>query len=332
MQISIWDHAKYVTDKANPRPEMRANLKRLADAGVKRVLVYWPYLEDHDGYLEAAAEAGLQVEPWIHPERMMKHPPRRVLTPEQLQAMRRNLDIELRFPCPNHPEYRRQVLAIAEDIAAKYGDRLHGLHLDYFRSANFICCLDYPCGCEACRAERRRYFGFEMPSETDLKQPWYIYKETARLAAHLHALVSDLHALAVRKGLNLSMAARTNYANSMDIFAKPVWGLGPATLEGQDWTQWADDGIIDEIIPMNYHPVLERFADNLDAHLRLLAGTRVQYTSGVGVYSSMGVVPPDDVRARLKMLRDRGVQGACLFNGAPFTDEYLQVVREFAQA
>ena len=330
MQISIWDHARYVTDQSNPRPETIAYMKRLVDAGIRRVLVYWPRLAAPDCYLDAAAETGLEVEIWIHPERMMKNPPMRVLSEEQCQAMRKNLDIALHFPCPNHPEYHRQTLAVAEEFAAQYGGRIHGLHLDYFRSANFICCLDYPCGCEVCRAERKRYFGFEMPSADDLKAPWYIYKETARLAARLHALVADLHALAASKGLNLSMAARTNYANCMDIFAKPVWGLGPATLEGQDWVKWADDGIIDEIIPMNYHPVIERFANNLDAHLRLLAGTRAKFTSGVGVYSSMGVVPPADVRARLQLLRDRGVQGACLFNGAPFTDDYLQVVRDFA--
>ncbi len=332
MHISIWDSPRYITSPDTTYADTLAALKRFADAGVRRVLVYKAYLADLDAYLNAARDAGVAVEIWMHPERMIKNVPMRVLTDAQKRAMRENLDIELLFPCPNHPEYRRQLVALAKSLLDQYGDRIAGLHLDYLRSANFICCFYYPCGCEACRAERKRYFGFEMPSEEDLKQPWYIYKETARLNAHITATIADIHRLTHDAGRNLSMAARCDYINSPDIFARPVWGLGPATLEGQDWAEWSDAGIIDEIIPMNYHPILANFTDNLKAHLRILEGSKAKFTSGLASLSSMGPIPIADFRDRLQAIQDAGVSSACVFSSRDLTgEEYLQAIRDFAQ-
>ena len=108
-------------------------------------------------------------------------------------------------------------------------------------------------------------------------------------------------------------------------------GLGPAVLEGQDWAEWATDGLLDEIIPMNYHTNHESFVAHLQAHLRLMAGTPVKFTSGVARESSMGLLPPSEFRRRFEAMSAAGVQGAFIFNKTNiYSDDYLSVIREYA--
>ena len=75
MEISIWDHARYVKDRSNPFPEMAAMLRRFAGAGISRTDIYLPEVGNLDAYCAAAAEAGLAVEARLHPEFAMEAPP-----------------------------------------------------------------------------------------------------------------------------------------------------------------------------------------------------------------------------------------------------------------
>ena len=327
MEISIWDHARYVKDRSNPYPEMAAMLRRFAEAGISRTDIYLPEVGNLDAYCRAAAEAGMAVEARLHPQHAMEHPPMRVLTEEQRHHMKEKQGIVLEAPCPCHPEFERQLAAAAERVLAQYGDRLMGLQLDFIRGPNACCLLDYPCGCEACRAARQRYYGFEMPPESVLREPWYLYKETARLNAHVRSALIAVAAVTHRFGRKLSMAARSNYANCGGAHG----GLGPAVLEGQDWAEWATDGLLDEIIPMNYHTNHESFVAHLQAHLRLMAGIPVKFTSGVARESSMGLLPPSEFRRRFEAMSAAGVQGAFIFNKTNiYSDDYLSVIREYA--
>ena len=327
MEISIWDHSRYVKDRSNPYPEMAAMLRRFAEAGISRTDIYLPEVGNLDAYCRAAAEAGMAVEARLHPQHAMEHPPMRVLTEEQRRHMKEKQGIVLEAPCPCHPEFERQLAAAAERVLAQYGDRLMGLQLDFIRGPNACCLLDYPCGCEACRAARQRYYGFEMPPEAVLREPWYLYKETARLNAHVRSALIAVAAVTHRFGRKLSMAARSNYANCGGAHG----GLGPAVLEGQDWAEWATDALLDEIIPMNYHTNHESFVAHLQAHLRLMAGTSVKFTSGVARESSMGLLPPSEFRRRFEAMSAAGVQGAFIFNKTNiYSDDYLSVIREYA--
>ncbi len=80
MEISIWDHSRYVKDRSNPYPEMAAMLRRFAGAGISRTDIYLPEVGNLDAYCAAAAEAGMTVEARLHPEHAMERPPMRVLT------------------------------------------------------------------------------------------------------------------------------------------------------------------------------------------------------------------------------------------------------------
>ena len=144
----------------------------------------------------------------------------------------------------------------------------------------------------------------------------------------MRATVIAVAAVTHRFGRKLSMAARSNYANCLDIDGD----MGPAVLEGQDWAEWASDGLLDEIIPMNYNTVHEYFVDNLQAHLRLMKGCRVKFTSGVARESSMGLLPPSEFRRRFEAMAAAGVDSAFIFNKTNlYSDDYLAVIREYSK-
>ena len=332
MKIKIWDHARFVLDKANPYPEYKSMFRLLADNGVSHIHAYLPEIGDLKAYCQAAGEAGISVDAWINPAKELPNPPLRMITEEQMEEMYRTQGIRLKGPCPNHPEYKRQMLEVIGNRLAEYGDLLNGIHLDFIRSINSMLAEMFPCGCEACRALRMKYFGFEMPSDNDRKMHSYIYKEHAILNRNITETVAAIHKLTQQFGKQLSMAARSDYANSADIWVKPVWGIGPAVLEGQDWADWGADGLVDAINTMNYHTDFGYFMDNLNAHLRLMKGAKAVLSPGVAVQSSMGTNEPDAFEMRMRAIHDSGAKSLCIFcKPDTYSPEYLRIIRKYSE-
>ncbi|MDA0748358.1 MAG: hypothetical protein O2954_17715 [bacterium] len=73
-------------------------------------------------------------------------------------------------------------------------------------------------------------------------------------------------------GLALSMAARADY-------------FGSAFVEGQDWAQWARDGFMDFICPMNYDTDRKVHRERLSEQMSLI-GKSVPIYDGIGRKSS----------------------------------------------
>jgi uncharacterized lipoprotein YddW (UPF0748 family) len=331
MQISVWDHARYVCDRQHPFPEMAAQMHLLAEAGVRKCNIYLPTVGNLDAYLRAAAEVSMAVEARIHPQEAIDHPVLRTMPETRWQEMEARHGIRLAAPCPNHPSFAPGLAAAVARVAEGYADRLCGVQLDFIRSANSLLSLDYPCECDGCRALRRKYFGYEVPTEAQRGEPACRYKELAWLNANVRAAVVAVREVTAQYGLELSIAARSNYLNSLDIPVPPVWGLGPAVTEGQDWVEWAKAGLMDAVVTMNYHTRREYFRQNLEDHLRLLQDSRVRFCSGIGLSSSMGELSPGQLRERLQLLREKGVTAAYIFNKTNiYSPECLAVLREFA--
>lgn len=332
MKIKIWDHARFVVNKEKPYPELKAMFRLLADNGVSHIHVYLPEIRDLREYCMAAGEAGITVDAWVNPARELPNPPMRQITEEQMEEMYRTQGIRLKGPCPNHPEYKRQMLEVVGNKLADYGDVLNGIHLDFIRSINSMLAEMFPCGCEACRALRKKYFGFEMPTEKDRQMHSYIYKEHAILNRHITETVAAIHQLTLQAGKQLSMAARSDYANSADIWEKPVWGIGPAVLEGQDWADWGADGIVDAINTMNYHTNFEYFLDNMRTHLRLMEGAKAELSPGLAVQSSMGTNEPDAFEKRMQAIYESGAKSLCIFcKPDTYSPEYLRIIKKYSE-
>ena len=332
MKIKIWDHSRFVKDKSNPYPDLKDMFRLLADNGVAHIHAYLPLTNDLRAYCQAASLAGITVDAWIHPAANMPNPPMRLLTDEQMDEMERTQGLRLKAPCPNHPEYKRQMLEIVGELLSEYGQILNGIHLDFIRGINSMLAEQFPCGCEACRALRKKYFGFEMPTDKDKQMHSYIYKEHAILNKNVTAIVAAVKKLTEQFGKQLSMAARSDYANSADIWKKPVWGIGPAVLEGQDWADWGADGLVDAINTMNYHTNFEYFMDNMKAHIRLMEGAKAELSPGLAVESSMGLNPPEEFERRMQAIHDAGAKSLCIFCKTDiYPQEYLRIMKRFSQ-
>ncbi|MBR7143941.1 MAG: hypothetical protein IKD10_03270 [Lentisphaeria bacterium] len=332
-RIGIWDHCRYVVNREKPYDEIARHLERMRKAGVTLADIYLPEVPSLDDYCRAAANCGMQVEVRITPEWAGKGVIKRTL-PEDLWAdMEKKYGIRLSGPCGNHPGNRALFVEGAENLIKIYKDRLAAFHLDFIRNDNALLLKDYPCQCEECQKLNERFFGVKILTPEMLANPAIAYKVVALRNENVTRTVREMRRISCENNLKLTIAARANYIDSADITAPPVWGLGPAVLEGQDWVQWLENDYIDEAFPMNYHTELDKFRSLVSDYLRLLGDQAFSALHiGVGVISSMGENPPEAVAERLQILKNAGLPGAMLFNKInTYTDEYCQVIKEIAE-
>lgn len=329
--VKIWDHCRYVTRREAPYDEMARHLESCRRAGITSANIYLPEVISLPDYCRAAAAAGMKVEAritptWNHPEAV-----KRTLPEEAWREMEARFGIRLAGPCLNHPENRRAFAANAAALLAEYAPQLAGLHLDFIRNDNAVLLLPYPCRCDGCRAERQRYFGAEAPPPADYEQPAVLYKELEIRNRNVRRTVAAIRETTARHGVELTIAARANYLDEPDVTAAPVWGLGPAVCEGQDWVDWLGDGLIDAAYPMNYHTDAALFRRLLTDYIRLLSGDVGRLLSGVGLASSMGELDDAAFRRHLEIVRDLGFPGAVIFNKTNlYSPTQLSIIRDFA--
>ena len=331
-RIGIWDHCRYVTNRQAPYDEMARHLERMAKYGVSLTNIYLPEVISLDDYCRAAANCGMELELRITPAWASPEVVNRTLPEEEWQRMESTLGIRLSGPCGNREDNRRFFLEGTAKLASEYGTRVASLHLDFIRNDNALTLLDYPCQCDCCKALYKRFFGVEILTPEMRKDPAILSKIVLLRNKNIRKTVEGMKSIAEKHSLRLSIAARANYVNSADITEPPVWGLGPAVLEGQDWAEWADDGLIDELFPMNYHTDIGLFESVLNDHMRLLGAnaSRMLYT-GIGVESSMGKNPPEAVAQRLQTVREHALPGAMLFNKTNiYDDSCCQLIKDFS--
>ena len=332
-RIGIWDHCRYVVNREKPYDEIARHLERMSKAGVTLADIYLPEVPSLDDYCRAAANCGIAVETRITPEWAGKDVVKRTLPEELWQDMVSKHGIRLSGPCGNNPGNRELFVQGTEKLIAAYKDRIAAFHLDFIRNDNALLLQDYPCQCEACQKLNERFFGVKILTPEMLAKPSIAYKLVALRNENVTATVREMRRISRENNIKLTIAARANYINSADITAPPVWGLGPAVLEGQDWVQWLDNDYIDEVFPMNYHTELDKFQSLVSDYLRLLGEKAFSALYiGVGVLSSMGENPPEGVAERLAILKNTGLPGAMLFNKInTYTDDYCRVIKQFAE-
>ena len=333
LKLMAWDHCRYVKNKEKPYDEMARHLEKCSQNGLSLMNVYMPEVISLDDYCRAAKANGIEVEARIFPAWNNPAPICRTLTAGQWTDMENEFGIKLAGTCGNSPKNRENFVKIADALTEEYKDRIVSLHLDFIRNDNALTQLDYPCACEACRSFRKRFFGFEVPSPAQRRDPAILYKELEFRNRNITEMVCDVRKITNKRGLGLSIAARANYINSLDITAPPVWGLGPAVIEGQDWVQWAEDGLVDAVYPMNYHTDFMKFKSVLSDHIRLLNGTKVKLYPGIGVSSSMGVNSPSRIADYLQLVEKRGLNGVVFFNKTNiYSDDYFAVFKRYGRA
>jgi len=196
--------------------------------------------------------------------------------------------------CPSHPLNQELERASMCEIASWYD--VTGLHFDYIRYPNETCCY-----CDGCRERFEAYRGAPVPD-----WPLDCYSGPLRdeyrdwRALQITQLVEevDVTARAINPGIMLSAAVFSNYPHCRESV-------------GQDWVSWAQQGLLDMIMPMDYTDSATEFAALLAEQLALVDG-------GVPVYPGIGAsspgLPVDQVIVQVLETRAQATGGFTIFD------------------
>jgi len=324
MEYLVWDHARFVES----RDETEKAMRKVAEIGIAGLIVS---VRDATfplkAYCKAAKEKKIKVHAWVSPAFCVEQVVNRTIPAKRVAAMKKEFGFVLLRTCLNHPYNRENGLKNIARLVKTHEGLIDGLHLDYIRNDNAQLLRRYPCECEACRAYRKRYLGYERLTAADMDNVDIMYKEIEFRNRNITQYVREAKKLTEAAGLELSFAARANYLNQADMEKPPVYGLGPAIFEGQDWVSWADQGLVDFICPMNYHTDTKMFARVYNDHARLLNGTNVKHYAGIGVKSSLGENPPERVRKHIEIVKKAGGRGCVFFCFNAITDAHGQALK-----
>jgi hypothetical protein len=309
-------------------PSIPDAFREFADIGLKSLLIL---TKDCDGppaeALDAAQDEGLEIHLWVKPTVGVKYPVVRTVPEDLAEEQYAQTGIKGFRACMNDSDNVEQGLGNIKTLIANVGDQIAGIHMDYMRNDNALLLRKWPCQCVACQEDRMRWLGRGVLTDTDLADPAIMYKELETRNRSTRIFMEGARAMTREAGLALSLAARANYLDQPDILEPPVYGLGPAVYEGQDWLAWAEAGLLDFICTMNYHTDPELFRRVATDHLRLLRSTSTQYFCGLGVSSSMGELSPEGIISHVAIAEELGVDGCCLFHISALTDERREALR-----
>lgn len=329
MKIACWCHLE--RDNFDSDQQVRSHLDRVVEAGIDTLLPFIHYenevwyqsdlnnIKGEDRFtrlLTAARERELQIQPTVLP-----------ITDYGLSKAERGRRsyqsgqpdgnmADGRF-CASLPETRQDGgLKIIQDIMANHN--VDGIHLDAIRYIDTGQSLQWPCRCEACRARYRELIGKDTLTADDLKVPGVLQTFLNFRGENIRSLVEQVKGTVDEVGIGLSMAARGDY-------------FGSALVEGQDWVQWARDGLMDFICPMNYSTDREVHRKLLSEQMSLL-GKTVPIYDGIGRKSSAGEITPAEMIQQAEDALQLGVSGLAIFHLAALGDEDFRELGAFKKA
>jgi uncharacterized lipoprotein YddW (UPF0748 family) len=202
--------------------------------------------------------------------------------------------------CPTDPRNEEQLLAVATEIATRYP--VQGIQLDYFRYDDTDTCV-----CPRCRAEFEKAAGVRAtrwPQDVTsgpLRAQFLKWRQE-RLTALLRDLRRQLQA--VRPDLRLSVAVFPNWRTT-------------AENVGQTPAEWAKQGLVDFLCPMDYTSDLQRFQGYVNTQTTQLAGA-VPLAVGIGACAdNCPFHSPQQLADQILAARAQGAAGFVVFNYNP---------------
>ena len=319
MEYITWDRGGHMKQNIDADYTM----ERAAKFGISKMMVHVKKMDYPLGeYCRAANKAGLEVHPWVKPAFAVKNFVKRTLSPERRKAQIEQYGFELARACLNNQSTMEEGISNIKIVIDRFGEHIKGIHLDYVRNDNALFLKDYPCECDMCKSIRKKWLGHEVLTRDDLNNPAVMYKEISIRNRNITKFVREVKKIVKNADLKLSMAARANYINQYDVEKAPVYGLGPAVYEGQDWLAWAEEGLFDFIATMNYFTDPDAFENVLEDHLRLLEDTPADFYTGLGIESSMGALAPEEANILIEKVKNTSAKGISLFHFEAITDKY----------
>ena len=323
----IWAHPRmFGPDRATAVPLMGKTLDEYVRAGIDTVImlvkdtsgyVYYrsgiaigdpAYSWDFFGtFLEEAKKRSISVHPWfcVFPEGQLLGQVRE--HPEWLVRSRRN---EL-VACVNPaiPAARAYELSLMTELARNYP--VDWIHLDYIR---FPCeptepYFGYDAATRALFKERSGWDTNDIKDQDSGNPVWNVWLEwnRDRVTTFVRELKSALGS--VGRPVKISAAVFPEADNAR-------------VLIGQDWSKWAEEGLVDMLCPMIYTNDAALFDDYVRRAVAIGKG-RTQVCIGIGIGTSHNRNTPEGMLEQMRISRELGADGVIYFSANSLVGPFL---------
>ncbi len=206
--------------------------------------------------------------------------------------------IEGTYADPASAAYQQLFIKVVGEIVSTY--QLDGIHLDFLRYPGAA----FGYGGELA-AEFHRQWNFDprfLPAELSKNDliSWY----DGSMAQNEQLLVTGAlfwHEMRADKVTDLVRRVRqkmdeTNPQLMLSAAVFPDY-LDAYLKKGQDWQQWATEGLVDELYPMAYFGGRERVTRQLDHFTQAVGDTKVKIWAGLGAYIKTATEIKDETLA-----------------------------------
>ncbi len=313
--LGVWSHN--IKDFGG-KNELKERIAALADAGFDLVIPCvknppgvvdfftdaanvnpaYPEWDPLEVLIKACQAKDMKVHPWfcVFPEGtgsklLNEHP-----------EYKAEIDQRMRWACACRPEVQDYVFELYRSLAGHYGPA--GLHLDYIRTGG-------PCTCEFCRSqmhERGVDIG-QVEAGTRDYDSWTQWR-----VSRITDFVRRVHELTAAEGIELSAAAFSGYPDCI-------------VSQGQDWVQWAEQGLVDYLFPMTYTQSPRVAAMRTTAHLAQVAGKVPVWEGLCKRASRFARCTPEELVEQMRGVLDQGAQGVVVFSYSSLGQEDLAAIR-----
>lgn len=316
--------------------EVQDTVKRLADAGFNVVFLetfYWgqtiypsgvaQQLEPFRGWdpllawVTEAQRQGIEVHAWIHAyyvgggdgRFLRTHPD--WLAVQRAKAEGREADRPQEYLDPGIPAVERFVLNLVDEMLRTYPIR--GLHLDHIRLPEGA---TYDAGYSYSQLLRERYqreFGLDplrlTPASNRAWAKWTQWKEDQ---------ITEL----VRKIRRRLWQVRPDMVISASVLRDPDRAR---ELTSQDWLTWANEGLLDFVVPMLYTLDTDYLKEHTSSFLVRSIANRTFISTGVGQFIGLN---PEATSKQMAAANAGGSLGSVIFSLNTLLPDHLRTLTE----
>lgn len=199
--------------------------------------------------------------------------------------------------CPSHPDNFALEHDAMMEVLQNYD--IDGLHFDYIRYPS----PDY-CYCDGCRTRFENETGNTVTN----------WPADVRPGGPLEAEFLPWRRVQITELVEAVYNSAKAYDPDVRISAAVIGDYSVAFGSvGQDWVDWIDRGIVDQLNPMDTTPDYDRFRGLVSEQLAYADG-RIPIYPGIGVSNDATHLAPDEAIAQVLITRDLGTGGYIMFN------------------
>lgn len=314
--LGLWSHK--LRDFSDKRQVVQ-HVQRLARAGVNILIPivkfpsgevdfvteladvhpHYPAWDPLKVLIKNCRKRGIKVHPWlcVFPEGKQSR-----LLREHPEFATKGTGGGHRWACAMRPEVQDYEFGLYRDVAGRYHP--DGLHLDYIRTGGV-------CRCQFCRNQMNKR-GIDILKVQPSDCAWVNWR-----TSKVTGFVRRLREFTKEKKMELSAAVFRNYESAR-------------VYQAQDWVNWAQERLVDYLMPMSYTNSLNDFARWAKTHIKLAAG-KVPVWEGIGKSSSVSKLTAQALAQQARAAHEAGAQGIVIFHYDAITDDDFKALQKVKQ-